>query len=222
MCLAKKRVRTARLEGEGASGGLRPVKDVIERIFWDPSLSVDEFIFGYTDRFEGLKEASCSAPNENVKGKERQLVKAIPEHRIEYIKYRERVVWHKAQRVDLVFGTGSIAGDDGNRMKIDAVIASYDEWLVEKEASKQQSVTVSVDLGVLCDFDAGVRLLLAKPAAQLAPKELWASLTSNPGAAAGTHFPSFTGIKVQILTQLPQPFLPLFRGRLAAKSCGPR
>jgi uncharacterized protein (UPF0248 family) len=183
---------------------------------------VDEFIFGYTDRFEGLKEASCSAPNENVKGKERQLVKAIPEHRIEYIKYRERVVWHKAQRVDLVFGTGSIAGDDGNRMKIDAVIASYDEWLVEKEASKQQSVTVSVDLGVLCDFDAGVRLLLAKPAAQLAPKELWASLTSNPGAAAGTHFPSFTGIKVQILTQLPQPFLPLFRGRLAAKSCGPR
>jgi hypothetical protein len=39
-----------------------------------------------------------------VKGQERMLMKALPEHRIEYVKYRERLVWDKHLRLDLVFG----------------------------------------------------------------------------------------------------------------------
>lgn len=39
-----------------------------------------------TCRFDGLNEMPANAPNLNVKGKERLLVKAIPEHRIELIK----------------------------------------------------------------------------------------------------------------------------------------
>jgi hypothetical protein len=38
-------------------------------------------------RFDGLYEKPCVAPNDNVKGKERMLIKAIPEHRIQSIKY---------------------------------------------------------------------------------------------------------------------------------------
>jgi hypothetical protein len=37
-------------------------------------------------RFGGLVEKPAGSPNENVKGKERLLIKAIPEHRIEQIK----------------------------------------------------------------------------------------------------------------------------------------
>ena len=38
------------------------------------------------NRFDGLYEKPCVAPNDNVKGKERMLIKAIPEHRIQSIK----------------------------------------------------------------------------------------------------------------------------------------
>jgi hypothetical protein len=30
---------------------LRPCKDVIEKILWDPALSVEDFSFGYSDRY---------------------------------------------------------------------------------------------------------------------------------------------------------------------------
>ena len=37
--------------------------------------SDSDFTFGYTDRFNGVTEAPCSAPNTNVKGKARLLIK---------------------------------------------------------------------------------------------------------------------------------------------------
>ena len=114
-----KRVKSARVGG--AAGGLRPCRDVIERILWDPALDAKDFVFGYSDRFNGVREAEVSMPNENVKGQQRLLIKALPEHRIEYVKFRERIVWHKESRVDLIFGTGSgggAAGADGKPVKI--------------------------------------------------------------------------------------------------------
>jgi hypothetical protein len=43
--------------------------------------------FAFTShRFGGLVEKPAGSPNDNVKGKERKLIKAIPEHRIEQIK----------------------------------------------------------------------------------------------------------------------------------------
>lgn len=64
----------------------RPCKDVIERILWDPILKSSDFSFAYKDRFEGVKEVSCTMENTVVKGKERLFIKAIPEHRILWIK----------------------------------------------------------------------------------------------------------------------------------------
>ena len=116
---APKRVKSARVGG--AEGGLRPCRDVIERILWDPALDAKDFVFGYSDRFNGVREAEVSTPNEHVQGQQRLLIKALPEHRIEYVKFRERIVWHKTSRVDLIFGTGSgggAAGAGGKPVKI--------------------------------------------------------------------------------------------------------
>jgi uncharacterized protein (UPF0248 family) len=93
------------LKTELESISLRPCKDCIERIIWDPALDINDFSFIYLDRFDGLFERPCVAPNVDVKGKERMLIKAIPEHRIQSLKYKERVVWDKADRLDLIFGS---------------------------------------------------------------------------------------------------------------------
>ena len=49
---------------------------------------------GYEDRFAGCQETSLQAPNLTVKGKARLFVKAIPEARIAYIKYKDRCFKH--------------------------------------------------------------------------------------------------------------------------------
>jgi hypothetical protein len=38
---------------------------------------------------------SLESKNESVKGKERLLIKALPEHRIRSFLYKERVVWSR-------------------------------------------------------------------------------------------------------------------------------
>mmetsp|Transcript_32452 Transcript_32452/g.73329 ORF Transcript_32452/g.73329 Transcript_32452/m.73329 type:complete len:360 (-) Transcript_32452:339-1418(-) len=125
---------------------LRPIQDVLQRILWDPSLDASEFSVGYRDRFQGgFQEAKCDTPNKSIKGKQRLFVLALPEHRIEYVKYRLRVVWHKGLRLDRVFGTGKLpnyggqscyfAGastelfaEEAHGVKIDTVIENYGAW----------------------------------------------------------------------------------------------
>ena len=85
---------------------LRPMRECIQRIIYDPLLDGGDFTIGYHDRFKSEPcEAPFDAPNKNVAGAERALVQALPEHRILYLKYRRRLVWHKEQRLDDVFGS---------------------------------------------------------------------------------------------------------------------
>ena len=79
---------------------LRPARDVIQRILHDPALSVSDFVVGYRDRFEtATLECPFDAPNESIRGRERSMVAALPEHRIEYFVYRGQLIWHKGQRL---------------------------------------------------------------------------------------------------------------------------
>lgn len=160
------------------SNQLRPVSDVIERILWDPSLNAADFYVGWQDRFEGISESPFLAPNQNIKGKERQFVKALPPHRIEYIKYKQRVVWSKSEKLDIFFGSGKMLG--GANERIETVVATYQEWETEMEAQRAQSMTniyVYCDLdGVLCDFDEGVRRVFGKKTDEISPKVLWSTL----------------------------------------------
>lgn len=85
---------------------LRPMRECIQRILYGGDLDGADFTIGYRDRFRNEPcEAPFDAPNKNVAGDERALVHALPEHRILYLKYRRRLVWHKEQRLDDVFGS---------------------------------------------------------------------------------------------------------------------
>jgi len=181
-----------------AKGGtllLRPISDVITKLLWDQTLELKDFSFVYTDRFDGLCERSCSSANENVKGKERLLIKAIPPHRIEQVKYKQRVVWCKKTRLDLVFGSGSENASAANDVvftneeegqavfRLENVIANYDAWLTAKEEKESQSkstIHLFCDLdGVLADFDAGVVRLFGRNPDNVSPKVLWPRLATT-------------------------------------------
>ena len=82
------------------------MRECIQRILYGGDLDGADFTIGYRDRFRDEPcEAPFDAPNKNVAGGERALVHALPEHRILYLKYKRRLVWHKEQRLDDVFGS---------------------------------------------------------------------------------------------------------------------
>ncbi|XP_038195578.1 leukocyte receptor cluster member 9 [Arvicola amphibius] len=103
---------------------LRTAADVIQRIRWDPRLDPAEFSVGYTDRFLGVQEEPfCAFCWDEPLAALGPGVLAVPQHRIRYFRFRGRLVWDRASRTDLIFGSGSVAGrgptildalDDGN------------------------------------------------------------------------------------------------------------
>ena len=93
-------------DGAAKKLSLRPMRECIQRILYGGDLDGADFTIGYRDRFRDEPcEAPFDAPNKNVAGGERALVHALPEHRILYLKYKRRLVWHKEQRLDDVFGS---------------------------------------------------------------------------------------------------------------------
>jgi len=156
--------------------GLRPISAIISKLLYDPSLNCSEFTFVYEDRFDGDVQRRASDLNDSVKGKERRLIKAIPEHRIKRVSYKTRVVWCKETKLDLIFGSMN-----GHGTKLEEVIGGYDEWYAT-EMEKKTSVTFQIfcDLdGVLADFDAGVARLFGKGPAEVPKKQMWPRIASQ-------------------------------------------
>jgi len=83
---------------------------------------------------DSLTETPFDAPNNSISGKETQFVFALPEHRIEQVKYRERVIWDKEMKIDLVFGSMNGKGET-----IGGVIESYDSWISEKKEKEERN-----------------------------------------------------------------------------------
>ncbi|XP_069804227.1 uncharacterized protein [Dendropsophus ebraccatus] len=93
---------------KGKKPPMKTAEDVISRIQWDSHLPKEHFIVGYLDRFLGTIEKPFSAFCWEDLSSVGVDVLAIPQHRIQYFKYRDMVVWDKANRVDNIFGsTGS-------------------------------------------------------------------------------------------------------------------
>jgi hypothetical protein len=74
----------------------------------------------------------------------------------------------------------------GDGMKIEDVIATYEDWLLQYKAAQKQlterNQVIFCDLdGVLADFDAGVRTLFKKKPAEVSPKVLWPRLGATVG-----------------------------------------
>ena len=101
---------------------LVPVSQVLQRIQWDSELNSSDFHVVYVDRVnETLVECSLEAVNDHVKGPEIRFVDALPKHRIVVVKYRERIIWDRRKRLDLMFssGSGSSAGTNSRRSRSD-------------------------------------------------------------------------------------------------------
>mmetsp|Transcript_23129 Transcript_23129/g.50096 ORF Transcript_23129/g.50096 Transcript_23129/m.50096 type:complete len:556 (+) Transcript_23129:277-1944(+) len=114
---------------------LTPVKEVLRRIQWDPTLPSSSFTILHYDRVEdNLSETPFDAPNNSISGKETQFIFALPEHRIEGVKYLDRTVWDKEMRLDCVFGSMN-----GNGETIDRVIETYDEWKREMDEREERN-----------------------------------------------------------------------------------
>jgi peptide chain release factor len=125
---------------------LVPVSEVLRRIQWDYRLSASDFSILHYDRVENLiVESPLDTPNQSISGRGTQLIDALPEHRIVGVKYKERIVWDRDERLNLVFANtnnnDSNNNDDGNNNNdengtggIYKVIETYDTWIQERDA----------------------------------------------------------------------------------------
>lgn len=91
---------------------LRPFPEILHRLRWDPTLNISDYVVGYLERFEGIKEMPTSNWIRDFSDED-----WIPMHRVRYVKRVSReeesdvgpelgVVWDRDGRVDL-FGTAA-------------------------------------------------------------------------------------------------------------------
>lgn len=103
---------------------LIPAGEVLRRIEFDYMLTASDFSVLHYDRVDdAIVESPVDAPNNNISGAETLLIKALPEHRIVGIKYKDKVVWDRNERLDLVFSGEGIYD----------VIENYDDWKRERD-----------------------------------------------------------------------------------------
>ncbi|XP_037094001.1 leukocyte receptor cluster member 9-like [Pollicipes pollicipes] len=123
---------------------MRTARDVISRIQWDRNLPEDYFDIGYLDRFLGVVEKPFGSFTWGDLPWQDYDVLAIPQHRIQYFKYRDVVVWDKARRYDAVFGSS------GSEEEIEAAMTRID---AEVEAERQRRAEEAVVADPFADDD---------------------------------------------------------------------
>merc|ERR1711892_1361242 len=118
---------------------MKTADDVIKRLQWDPMLPQEYFVIGYLDRFLGVVEENFTTFSwENLASVDYDLL-AIPQHRVQYFKYKTEKVWDKAQRLDMVFGsTGS---------KVEGIVEFMEE--VDRRVKEEREETLNDD-----DYDS--------------------------------------------------------------------
>jgi len=127
-------------EEETKKNKLVPVSEVLRRIQWDYQLNEEDFSILHYDRVEdNLIESSVNALNENIAGNAKKLVDALPEHRIMAVKFRERLVWDRNERLDLMFGSGNSKTENAGAISIEQVVETYADWLQEREQKRLEA-----------------------------------------------------------------------------------
>lgn len=123
---------------------MKQASDVISRIIWDADLPSEHFTVGYLDRFVGIIEKPFGEFSwEDIASVDYSTL-AIPKHRIQYFKYRDRIVWDKKAQIDDVFGSR----DSGKT--IADVMEEYDNH--QRQLSNPQ--TIAEDRCVNADIDS--------------------------------------------------------------------
>lgn len=122
----------------GKKPPMKTAIDVVKRIMWDPDLDRDQFLVGYLDRMDGLKEKYFNAFSWEDISSVDYTVLAIPKHRIQYFKYKDIIVWDKRCRLDNVFGS------TGSKTTIKDVIKNIDSGSDKPENGPQDEVQINV------------------------------------------------------------------------------
>ncbi len=116
-CKSKSTTKSSQLKSDSDEGDrdenskkcpMKTSADVVHRIQWDTEIDRDYIVVGYLDRFLGIKEYSFNTFDwgDIVLADINAL--AIPQHRINYFKYKNVIIWDKNKRIDDVYGsTGS-------------------------------------------------------------------------------------------------------------------
>ncbi|KAK8737249.1 hypothetical protein OTU49_004405 [Cherax quadricarinatus] len=108
---------------------MKTAGDVRKRIQWDPELRKEYFTVGYLDRFSGVVEKPFTSFSwEHLSMVDLEQL-AVPQHRIQYYKYKGTKVWDKNERLDCVFGS---AGSD---ITIQQIIRETDAEIEKNTAS---------------------------------------------------------------------------------------
>ena len=69
------------LESENVKPKFRPFQDILHRLRWDSQYHIEDYVVGYVERFEGLKEMPASNWIRDFSDEE-----WIPMHRVRYVK----------------------------------------------------------------------------------------------------------------------------------------
>lgn len=122
---------------------MRTAEDVIKRIKWDPSLNPADFTVGYLDRFLGVIENNFTAFNWDDLASVDYSDTAIPQHRIQYFKYKSVIVWDKTKRIDEVFGSTE------SGLTIKDVMQSY----IEMDDSNDCGNDIDCEVEIITSFE---------------------------------------------------------------------
>merc|ERR1711915_92325 len=119
---------------------MKTAEDVIKRLQWDPMLPKEYFIIGYLDRFLGVIEENFTTFCWEDLASVDNDVLAIPQHRIQYFKYKTEKVWDKMDRLDIVFGsTGSTVGIVEFMERVDRRIQDEREKMLDEDDIESDS-----------------------------------------------------------------------------------
>lgn len=109
-----------------SSSKVTPSEDVLKRIKYDTTLDEKDFRVGIFDRITSSVDiVDFDQPNETVAGSSRNLVFAVPSHRISSIYYKEKLVWAKEKKVDL-------------SDSLQKVMRDYDQWEKERGEARRK------------------------------------------------------------------------------------
>lgn len=128
---------------------MRTAMEVVKRIMWDESVPEDSIIIGYKDRFLGIVEKPFSAFSWDPLDSLDYYTFGIPEHRIEYFKYKNILLWEKKTLLDNVFGS------QGSGCTIHDTIRKCDEM----EASANHILCYPTNSSVVEDDDDGITVI---------------------------------------------------------------
>ncbi|KAK5083324.1 hypothetical protein LTR70_008161 [Exophiala xenobiotica] len=99
----------------------RPFQEILHRLKWDPMFDVEDYVVGYLERFEGIKEMPATSWIRDFSDEE-----WVPMHRVRYVKRVQKstnaasadggpdlgMVWDRDERLDRISRSTEAGSDD--------------------------------------------------------------------------------------------------------------